>query len=250
MPPAWHDVPVLGMRSASQKRSPSTNRGLRVVLATLIAALCTLALSSCMDRSPYVGDRLWGDLVVAEKSTGQGQSGKGPQIEVPQSMAGSVVAEEYDENGMVGTRVTYTALPVGQFNQLGDLLLEAYPNSAVSLQLTTKRSGDVVRFRGNADLASLTPGQDLLELTVQFAGGISATNGTQSADDTVTWKPEAGKVSDLTAEATYADPGTAAFGDWTWVLAGLTLAVVLIVGGIAYLARDTSPRPGAPAERR
>lgn len=225
---------------------------MRIVLATMILGMATFALSSCMDRSPYVGDRLWGDLVVAEKSTGTGQTGgdKGPQIEVPQSMAGNVVAAAYDSDGMVGTQVTYSALPVGQFNQLGDLLLEAYPNSAVSLQLTTKRSGDVVRFRGNADLSSLTSGQDLVELTVQFAGGISATNGTQSSDDTVSWKPDAGKVTDLTAEATYPDPGTAAFGDWTWLLAGITFAVVLVVAGIAYMARDSTPRPGAPTVRR
>ncbi len=233
----------------SPKRSQSTRRTVRVVLATLIAAVSTMALGACMDSSPYVGDRVWGDLVVAEKTVGQGQFGKGPQIEVPQSLSDSLVASEYNSDGMVGTRIVYKALPVGQFNQLGDLLLEAYPDRAVSLQLTTKRSGDVVRLRGNADLSSLTPGQDLLELTVQFAGGISATNGTQSADDTATWKPEAGKVSDLTAEATYSDPGTATFADWTWVLAGLTLAVILVVAGLAYRARDSSPRPAAPTPR-
>ncbi|GAA2070137.1 hypothetical protein GCM10009722_38140 [Williamsia deligens] len=220
---------------------------LRVALALLLLLAASSALTSCMQSSEYVGDRLWGGMVVAQKSSGDangatGASSGAPRIEVPQSMAGNVVAEDYDSDGFRGTRITYSALPLGQFNQLGDLLLEAYPNSSVSMQLTTKRNGDVVRMRGSADLTALASGRDLVTLSVRFAGPISATNGKQSADDTVTWTPQIGATSDLAAEADYPDPGTAAFGDWTWLLVGLTLAVVLIVGAVAYLTRDTSPR--------
>lgn len=241
----WHDVvvpvsPVLSPHRLAP-RSRTRRPAVRIAAALLLVIIGSLSLTSCMERSPYVGDRLWGELVIAAKASGDS---KGPQIEIPQSMAGSVVADAYSENGMVGTRVTYSALPVGQFNELGDLLLEAYPNSPVSMDLSTKRNGDVVRFRGSTDLSSLTAGQDLVSLTVQFAGPISATNGKQSSDDTATWTPDAGKVTDLSAEANYADPGTAAFGDWTWLLAGITLAVVLIVGGVAYTTRDASPRAG------
>ena len=223
----------------------------RALIATLVLLGACWSLTSCMERSSYVGDRLWGDLVVAQKSSGDANGATGassgvPRIEVPQSMAGNVVAQDYDSDGFRGTRITYSALPVGQFNQLGDLLLEAYPNSSVSMQLTTKRSGDVVRLRASADLTPLTEGRDLIVLTVRFAGSISATNGRQIADDTVRWTPQPGTTGNLSAEADYPDPGTAAFDDWTWLLVGITIAVVLIVGGVAYLARDTTPRVTSP----
>lgn len=231
-------------------RPACTRRAVRAVVAVLLLLAASASLTSCMERSSYVGDRLWGDLIVAQKSSGDANGATGtsngvPRIEVPQSMAGNVVAEDYDADGFRGTRITYSALPVGVFNQLGDLLLEAYPNSSVSMQLSTKRSGDVVRLRASADLTPLTAGKDLIVMTVRFAGSISATNGQQTADDTVRWTPQPGTTADLSAEADYPDPGTAAFDDWTWLLIGITLAVVLIVGGIAYLARDSSPRVGA-----
>lgn len=217
-----------------------------MVLAALVLLAASASLTACIQSSPYVGDRVWGDLVVAQRTSQQANGATGvanglPRIEVPPSMAGAVVAEDYDVDGFRGTRITYSALPVGQFGQLGDLLLAAYPNSSVSMQLSIRRSGDVVRLRATADLTPLTD-RDRIAMSVRFAGPISATNGQQVADDTVRWQPQVGGTADLAAEADYPDPGTAAYGDWTWLLVAVTLAVVIAVAGIAYLSRDTTPR--------
>jgi hypothetical protein len=106
-----------------------------------------------------------------------------------------------------------------------------------------------VTFRGTADLQGLAPGRDYVEFSVQFAGPVSATNGQQDGDDSVSWKPEIGKASPMTAEARYDEPGTAAFTGWTGLMAGIALAVTVIVVALAWVNRDQSPRPGASGTR-
>ncbi|MBT0565276.1 DUF3153 domain-containing protein [Williamsia sp. CHRR-6] len=237
------------MRTDVRPSPTRRNRGRRIrSYAALLMVITTLSLTACTQRSPYVGDRVWGELVVASKvAAGE----KGPTVDVPQSLSGVLAASPYSDKGtgMVGSRIVFTALPVGQIGDLADLLVSAFPTSSVSMDLSITRDGDVVRFRGASDLSSLAPGQDTVALSIRFAGPISATNGRQSADDTVKFSPESGKSTNFSAEADYADPSTAAFGDWTWIVAGLTLVVVIAVGALAYLARDTSPRPGQPARR-
>ncbi|SIS20651.1 Protein of unknown function [Williamsia sterculiae] len=250
MPPiaavTWHDDPV--PHSSTARATTTGRRTARIgLVATVLLLLCSPLLSGCLQSSSYVGDRLWGDFVLAEKNP---LTGKGPQVDVPQSMAGNVSASEYKQGEMVGTRVTYNEISMGQFNQLGDLIGEAYPDSTVTMDLTAKRSGDVVRFRGSGDLSALTAGKDYVEFTVRFSGPVSASNGKQTTDDSATWTPDPSQQVQMTAEADYPDPSTAAFGDWTWLLAGITLLVVLAVIGLAYVFRDRSPRPGTPTAEK
>lgn len=212
----------------------------------LLVLLCGPALAACSDSPTEFGDRLWGAMVLAEKDVGQE---KGPQIVVPQSLGSVVSASEFKRDGLIGTRATFTEATLGQFTQLGELVDDAYPDTSVTMDLSTQRRGEVVSFRGTADLQGLAPGRDYVEFSVQFAGPISATNGQQDGDDAVSWKPEIGKASPMTAEARYEEPGTAAFTGWTGLMAGIALAVTVIVVALAWVNRDQSPRPGAPARR-
>lgn len=212
----------------------------------MLVLLCGPALAACSDSPTEFGDRLWGAMVLAEKDVGQE---KGPQIVVPQSLDSVVSASEFKRDGLIGTRATFTEATLGQFTQLGELVDDAYPDTSVTMDLSTQRRGEVVSFRGTADLQGLEPGRDYVEFSVQFAGPISATNGQQDGDDAVSWKPEIGKASPMTAEARYEEPGTAAFTGWTGLMAGIALAVTVIVVALAWVNRDQSPRPGAPARR-
>lgn len=223
-----------------QRRGPVS-----LVLLVLVL-LCGPALAACSDTPTEFGDRLWGAMVLAEKDVGQE---KGPQIIVPQSLESVVSATEFKRDGLIGTRATFTEATLGQFAQLGELVDDAYPDTSVTMDLSAQRRGDVVAFRGTADLQGLAPGRDYVEFSVQFAGPISATNGQQDGDDAVSWKPEIGKASPMTAEARYEEPGTAAFTGWTGLMAGIALAVTVIVVALAWVNRDQSPRPGAPTQR-
>ncbi|MCF3938489.1 LppM family (lipo)protein [Gordonia tangerina] len=252
---------------------PTSRWSAILLLLSLVAA--TPLLAGCLERSTTVGDRFSGTVVVA---TSPDNPRGAPQLDVPESMASRVTLTDYstvpesesaapdgegsadegsadegsadegaeDEIPYVGTRAVFTDLTSGQFGQLGDIVAAAYGDSAMSMDLTAKRSDDVVRFRGNADLSDLTAGRDLVDLTVVFGGPVTATNGEQIGERTVHWTPEAGKPADFSADATYPDPATAAVSSWSWFIALLCLVVVGLVVRLAFANRDRSPRPGRP----
>ncbi|MFT4127927.1 MAG: DUF3153 domain-containing protein [Gordonia sp. (in: high G+C Gram-positive bacteria)] len=221
------------------------------------------ALTGCLERSTTVGDRYSGTIIVATSADNPRGT---PKLEIPQSMAREIAVTEYREGPAadqgpgassttadteatrIGSRATFTGVTAGQLGQLGDIVADSFGDSAMTLDLTAKRNGEVVRFHGTADLTGLTADRDLMTMTITFSGPLSATNGEQDSDTTVTWTPAPGKPADLTAEATYADPATAAFGSWSWLMALICAAVVAVVIRLAYVSRDRSPRPGRPAD--
>ncbi|MEE3852435.1 DUF3153 domain-containing protein [Gordonia sp. LSe1-13] len=235
------------------------------ILLLLSLVVATPALSGCLERSTTVGDRFSGTVIVA---TSPDNPRGVPQLDVPESMASRVTMSEYStvpdpeedepedessaEDGQepeppyLGTRAVFTDLTSGQFGQLGDIVAAAYGDAAMSMDLSAQRSGDVVRFRGNADLTNLTAGRDLVELTIVFGGPVTATNGEQVGERTVRWSPQAGEPADFSADSTYPDPATAAVSSWSWFLALICLVVVLLVARLAFANRDRSPRPGRP----
>ncbi len=154
--------------------------------------------------------------------------------------------DEDDPATRVGARATFSDLTAGQFAQLGDIVADAYGDTSLTMDLTAKRSGEVVRFRGDTDLTELVPNRDYVQLTVTFGGPVTATNGEQVGESTVTWTPAPGEPSDFSADATYPDPATAAVSSWSWFVALLCVAVVLVIVRIAYTKRYRGPRPGRP----
>lgn len=249
----------------------STSRWSAILLVLSLVAVTPL-LGGCLERSTTVGDRFSGTVIVATSPDNPRGS---PHLDVPESMMSRITLTDYstvpesesaspdgdsaegntedggepaaeDEIPYVGTRAVFTDLTSGQFGQLGDIVAAAFGDSAMSMDLTAKRSDDVVRFRGNADLSDLTAGRDLVELTVVFGGPVTATNGEQIGERTVHWSPESGKPADFSADATYPDPATAAVSSWSWFFALLCLVVVALVVRLAFANRDRSPRPGRP----
>ncbi|MGV9710213.1 LppM family (lipo)protein [Gordonia sp. NPDC003424] len=240
--------------------------------STFLMLLCLVGsvplLSGCLQRSTNVGDRYSGTVIVA---TSPDNPRGAPKLDIPQSMASRITLRDYSSApasaspgaggaapsaapgagaqaapARVGTEASFSELTAGQFGQLGDIVASSFGDSAMSMDLTSTRSGDVVRFRGSADLTDLNPTRDLVELTVTFDGPITAQNGNQIGDRTVTWTPESGKTAMFSADATYPDPATAAVSSWSWFLALVCLITVAIVARLAYVKRDRSPRPGRP----
>ncbi|MGV9671954.1 MULTISPECIES: LppM family (lipo)protein [unclassified Gordonia (in: high G+C Gram-positive bacteria)] len=243
---------------------PRNHPGPAFLLAVLLMLAAPL-MSGCLERSTTVGDRFAGSVIVA---TSPDNPRGAPQFDIPESMRRDIAITDYRETPStsasaqpgggttegddtatrVGSRATFSNLTAGQLSQLGDIVADSFGDTPMTMELSAKRSGDVVRFRGTADLTGLVANRDYVKLTMSFAGPVTATNGDQSSDTSVSWTPEPGKPSDFTAEATYADPATAAFGGWTILMVLICLAVVLVVARLAYVSRDRSPRPGRPAE--
>ncbi|MDL9937392.1 DUF3153 domain-containing protein [Gordonia sp. ABSL1-1] len=248
------------------------------MLSALLLVMVSPLLTGCLERSTSVGDRYSGTIVVT--TTPDNPNGQ-PRIDLPESMMSQVSltdfradadnstevvpsspstpdstpatpTEDSDSPGAddritrVGTRVSFADLTSGQLSQLGDIVADAFDDTTVTIDLTANRSDEVVRFRGSADLTELVAGRDQVQMTITFDGPVTATNGQQSGDSSVTWSPESGKPADFTADATYADPATAAVSSWSWFVALLCLVVVGIIVWIAYRNRDRAPRPGRP----
>ncbi|ASR03929.1 LppM family (lipo)protein [Gordonia rubripertincta] len=251
-------------------RGQSRHRRLMPVAVSVVALLLSPLMAGCLERSTTVGDRYSGSVIVA---TSPDNPRGAPQLDLPESMMGQVSVAEYKEtpeeesaspsksadggdgkggeNGeeavtRVGTRASFSDLTAGQFGQLGDIVADAYGETSLTMDLTAKRSAEVVRFRGDTDLSELIPGRDFVQLTVTFGGPVTATNGDQVGESTVTWTPAPGEPSDFTADATYPDPATAAVSSWSWFVAIVCLIAVLVIVRLAYAKRYRGPRPGRP----
>ncbi|MDS1112564.1 DUF3153 domain-containing protein [Gordonia westfalica] len=252
-------------------RDQSRHRRLMPVAVAVVALLMSPLMAGCLERSTTVGDRYSGSVIVA---TSPDNPRGAPQLDLPESMMGQVSVTEYKESpdesdasaapsgsagddrgsgdkvdeaiSRVGSRASFTDLTAGQFGQLGDIIADAYGETTLTMDLTAKRSGEVVRFRGDTDLSDLIPGRDYVQLTVTFGGPVTATNGDQVGESTVTWTPAPGEPSDFSADATYPDPATAAVGSWSWFVAIVCLIAVLVIVRIAYSKRYRGPRPGRP----
>ncbi len=266
--------------AAGRERSRSPRRsGITTVASLLILLTAMPLLSGCLTRSTTVGDRYAGTIIVA---TSPDNPSGAPRLDIPESMKNNVSTSDYREEPQgnesaspspgasapaspsattqpgttgqgatrVGTRATFSDLTSGQLSQLGDIVANAFGDTSMTMELNAKRNGDVVRFRGSADLNGLEE-RDYLKFTLAFAGPITASNVQQQDSETsVTWTPQPGKVTEFIADATYPDPATAAFKGWTWLLVIVCLLVVALIIWLAYTHRDTSPRPGRPRSTR
>ncbi|WP_461165941.1 LppM family (lipo)protein [Tsukamurella serpentis] len=212
---------------------------LRRMLAVLTVLVLALAPAAC--ASPGPGDRMSGKIVAAQTPA---SDPKGPQIAAPGELSGLAEVRAYDSNGKVGTQMVFQTITFGQFNQLGEVVSQAFDTSAASIKMRVQRTGGTVILSGTADLSSLAPNAAVIVVSLQFPGPVTATNGQQESNDLVTWTLNSGTSAALTAEADYADPSIASFTRWAWITVLVSFLTAGIVGALAYLRRDRSPKPG------
>ncbi len=180
-------------------------------------------------------DRVSGQLVAANVPTSA--EDKGPELTAPDSLTGKVRVQEYKQDGYVGSQVFFTDLTFGEVQQLGSMSGQ----TGTAVQLNFQRSGDVVTLDGKADLKAVPDSSDI-QVTVAFPARVATTNGTRDGDSIVTWKLVPGEVNTMRAEVRYQDPSTRGFAGWAGIMGGITLGVAIIVGVMAYVKRDRSPR--------
>ncbi|MFC4602158.1 LppM family (lipo)protein [Rhodococcus kronopolitis] len=219
----------------------------RLLAVSLLLLICVPLLSACLRVQVSMGvspdDRVSGQVVAATVPADDKDTG--PQFVVPSSLEDKIRVQEYRQDGFVGSQAFFSDLTFGEVQQLGSMS----SRTGSALQLSFQRSGDVVTLDGKADLKAVPDGSDV-QFSIAFPSRVATTNGTRDGDSIVTWKLPPGEVSTLRAEVRYADPSTRGFAGWAGIVAGVTLAVALIIGAMGYLARDRSPRFTAPGQDR
>ena len=235
---------VVSLRS-SQTDAARTRARFRPtrLLAAIVLLFLVAAPAACSSAGP--GDRMSGKIVAAQTPDSEP---KGPQLTAPASWRVGP-GQRRRPNGKVGTQMIFQSITFGQFNQLGDVVSQAFDSSAASMKMRVQRNGGTVILSGAADLSSLAPNTGVIVVSVQFPGPVTATNGQQESDDTVTWTINAGNSAALTSEAAYADPSIASFTEWAWITAIVALLAAAAVAAVAYVRRDRSPR-ARPGFRR
>ncbi len=219
------------------------------LLAVLL--LVVPALTGCVRAQLTMGvssdDQVSGLLVLAAP-----QGGTAPTVTVPAALGSAVTVDPYQEGEYTGSQVSFTEL---SFAQLQTLTTSLTSEGAGTYSLGLRRSGDIVSLDGNVDLTGVPAGSGAeISVSVAFPVRVNTTNGSQQADNTVTWSTTGGDANLslergnlLQATASYADPSRRSFTDWTLLLGGVTLLVVVVVVLLALLSRDRSPRPGRVA---
>ncbi len=171
---------------------------------------------------------------------------EGPQLglnNVPFSQ--KVTVSKYDHDGYVGSQAMFTDLTFAELPQLANMSPDAH-----GVNLSLRRTGDLVILEGRADLTSLTDPDADVELNVAFPGPVISTNGERLYAEIVEWKLKPGVVSTLTAQARGTDPDTRSFRAAAMKLAVWSCAVAVLVALLAWFGRDRSPRFAASRTNR
>jgi hypothetical protein len=188
-------------------------------------------------------DRVSGEIIAASKP--RNSEDKGPQFNggsLPFSE--KVAISDYSKDGYVGSQAVFSDLTFAELPQLANM-----NHDAAGVDVSVRRAGDSVILEGRADLTALTDPNADVSLSVSFPGAVTSTNGDQVESQVVEWKLKPGVVTTMSAQARYTDPSARSFtGAAMWM--GLSaLLVAALIGTLAWVSRDQSPRVGQPEDR-
>jgi hypothetical protein len=240
--------------------------------AAVVALLATVLLGGCLkldaDFTVSDDDTVAGTFVFAVDKqllalTGQDASSLTEQVqsglETDAPTAGTISAEPYEDDDFVGATVTFSDVPLDDFNVPG----AEGPGDA----LTITHDGDEFQVSGQLDfeLGELPGGEGgpnidellassepELSIALTFPGEVTSANG--SIDGcTVTWEPSLTEPTSFEATADDSGGCTESIKWWAWILIGL--GVLVLIGGIVAIvrtikkekARRPSSQPTGPA---
>jgi hypothetical protein len=233
----WHDdhVPAVAPRNRSRKRLLAM---VLLILVVLPSAVGCVRIRASITVSQ--DDRVSGQIVAAAKP--RDAADRGPQLLNNLTFANKVAVSDYDRDEYVGSQAVFSDLTFAELPQLANM-----NRDAAGVDISLRRAGDLVILEGRADLTSLSDPDADVSLSVSFPGEVTSTNGDQVSAEIVEWKLRPGVVSTMNAQARYTDPSARSFtGAAIWLAVGSFL-VAGIIGTLAYMNRDQTPRVG---ERR
>ncbi|MGH3523292.1 MAG: LppM family (lipo)protein, partial [Mycobacterium sp.] len=115
-------------------------------------------------------DLVSGQITAAAKP--RNSKDAGPQLDPNVAFSQKVAISKYDHDGYVGSQAVFSDLTFAELPELANMSPDAQ-----GVNLTLRRSGDLVILEGRADLTSLTDPNADVELTVAFPGAVTSTNG-------------------------------------------------------------------------
>ncbi len=213
-------------------------------MALLLLVILPTALGCVRVRTSITvsdNDTVSGQIVAAAKP--RDADDKGPQLLNNLPFANKVAVSEYSRDDFVGSQAVFSDLTFAELPQLANM-----NRDAAGVDISLRRAGDLVILEGRADLTMLSDPDADVSLSVSFPGEVTSTNGDQVSAEIVEWKLRPGVVSTMNAQARYTDPSARSFtGAAIWLGIG-SFVVAGIIGALAYMSRDQSPRVGEPAE--
>ena len=223
--------------SSRPSRRRAFGRALTLALALLVAFT---ALTGCARVRAALAvqpdDTVNGEIVVATPETGPDDPG--PAISVPEEIADDVEVSAYRQEGYTGSLLRFSGLT---FDQLGQLSAAA-GQVGEKVQFSIRRAGNRLLVTGKADLTTVPVDKADFQLKITTPGEVLDTNGDAEAG-TASWTFDAGKVGDVNAVISVADPNAPSPVSWTLFTATL---VALAVGAVVLLARRTRNPPVHP----
>lgn len=206
-----------------------------LILIVLPSVVGCVRMRASITVSP--DDRVSGQIIAAAKP--RNADDKGPQLLNNLTFANKVAVSEYSRDDYVGSQAVFSDLTFAELPQLANM-----NRDAAGVDISLRRAGDLVILEGRADLTSLNDPDADVSLSVSFPGEVTSTNGDQVSAEIVEWKLRPGVVSTMNAQARYTDPSARSFTGAAIWLAIASFLVAGIIGGLAYMNRDQSPRVG------
>ncbi|AQT79711.1 DUF3153 domain-containing protein [Mycolicibacterium litorale] len=214
-------------------------RRLRVRALVLLLLLVVPLAAGCVRVHASItvspDDQVSGQIIAAAKPRDDADAG--PQFDLNIPFSQKVSVSKYDSDGYVGSEAVFSNLTFAELPQLADLNREA-----AGVDISLRRAGDLVILEGRVDLTSVSDPDADVQFTVSFPGEVTSTNGDRLDSDVVEWKLKPGVVSTMSAQARYTDPSTRSFTGAALWLGLAALVVAGVIGTLAWVNRDRSPR--------
>ncbi|KXW76812.1 hypothetical protein JL15_14810 [Mycolicibacterium phlei DSM 43071] len=212
---------------------------LMLMLVVLPTAVGCVRVRASITVSP--DDRVSGQIVAAAKQ--RDPDDKGPQLLNNLPFANKVAVSEYSRDDYVGSQAVFSDLTFAEVPQLANM-----NRDAAGVDISLRRAGDLVILEGRVDLTTLSDPDADVSLTVSFPGEVTSTNGERVSAEIVEWKLKPGVVSTMNAQARYTDPSARSFTAAAIWLGIASFIVAGIIGAVAYLSRDQSPKVGSESD--
>jgi hypothetical protein len=182
-------------------------------------------------------DLVSGELIIAALPVSEQDNG--PVLTIPTELSAKVRSEKYTADGYVGQKLTFSGLRFVDVSLLVDSMTETK-----QYRLSFRRAGDLVTLAGSIDLTQLRADRADVQIKVAFPGGVSRTNGDED-NDTVSWSPKPGAVTEFDAIAQYTDNGGVSLTKWVLLVGGVALLAAVVAGLLALITH----RRGISSER-
>lgn len=216
-----------------------------LALAVLLLVVAPLAVGCVRVRATLTvspDDLVSGQIIAVAQP--RDDDDKGPQFAYNLPFSQKVAITDYEDDEYVGSEAVFSNLTFAELPQLANM-----NGDAAGVDLSFRRAGNLVILEGRVDLTSLTDQEAEVELTVSFPGEVTSTNGNRIDTDIVEWHLKPGIVNTMNAQARYTDPSTRSFTGGAMVIGISSLVAAGLVGLLAWLARDRTPRFGRQQDR-